>query len=383
MSDVGLGRASKPPRRGRFSLLAWRNRTVASRGFQSWASRNLLTRGVARREGEEIFDLVAGFLHSQVLAAIVELGVLREVLEAPCPIDELARRHGIPPDRMEVLVNAAIALGLFSRRRKGVMTTRKGAALLGVPGLEAMIGHHHTLYRDMADPVAFFRGETDPELARVWPYVFGPGAEIDPGRAQVYSDLMADSQSLVAEETLRAFKFDGLRHVMDVGGGTGAFLAALLDCYPEMRGTLFDLPQVVDGAGARLSSSGVADRVGIVPGSFRRDPLPMGAEAITLVRVCYDHEDETVAALLRACFDALPPGGRLIISEPMSGGDAPTRAGDAYFALYTLAMGTGRTRSAERHITNMRDAGFISVKSHSTHRPFVTGVVSAQKPERL
>ena len=61
-----------------------------------------------------------------------------------------------------------------------VVLTRRGAALLGVPGLEAMILHHRAFYRDLEDPVAFLRDGTETELAGFWPYVFGPGAEIDP-----------------------------------------------------------------------------------------------------------------------------------------------------------------------------------------------------------
>ncbi|NRA98929.1 MAG: methyltransferase [Rhodobacteraceae bacterium] len=376
---MGLDAPAPRPQRARFSFTAWRNRRVSSPAFQSWASRNPLTRGTARREGEEIFDLVAGFLHSQVLAAVIELGLLRDMLEVPQAVEELAQRHHVPVDRMVVLLQAATALGLLQRRRRGYVTSRKGAALLGVPGLDAMIAHHGTLYKDMADPVAFFRGETDPGLAKVWPYVFGPGAEIDPGRAQIYSDLMADSQALVAEETLRAVTFADSDVVMDVGGGTGVFVSAVAKANPDAEFILFDLAEVVAQAEDRLAKAGVGDRVRVAPGSFRTDTLPEGADSITLIRVCYDHADETVAALLTKIYDALPEGGRLVISEPMSGGTTPRRAGDAYFALYTLAMGTGRTRSPEQLRTLMRSAGFTQVKAHPTHRDFVTSVISGRK----
>ena len=95
----------------------------------------------------------------------------------------------------------------------------------------------------------------------------------------------------------------------------------------------------------------------IAAGSFRDDPLPRGADAISLVRVLYDHADDTVAALLGAVHDALPRGGRLIVSEPMSGGARPERAGDAYFALYCMAMRTGRVRSAAEIAGLLRQAG--------------------------
>lgn len=369
------------PDRGRVSFGRWRNRLLSSPGFQSWASRFPLTRRTARREGEAMFDLVAGFVHSQVLMALVELGVLDTLRDGPQPAPALALRHGLPAERMEILLQAGAALRLLARRRGGRFAlTRRGAALLGVPGLQGMIRHHRVLYRDLEDPVAFLRGETDPGLAAFWPYVFGPGAEIAPGDAQRYSDLMADSQALVAEETLRAVSFRDTRRLMDVGGGTGVFLAAVARAHPGLSGTLFDLPAVAEQATARFARDGLSDRLGVVPGSFRTDPLPGGADTISLVRVLYDHSDDTVTRLLAAVFAALPPGGRLVVSEPMSGGDRPDRATDTYFALYTLAMGTGRTRSADRICSMLAGAGFTAPRVHRTHRPFVTSVVSAVKP---
>jgi demethylspheroidene O-methyltransferase len=107
--------------------------------------------------------------------------------------------------------------------------------------------------------------------------------------------------------------------------------------------------------------------------------LPRGADAISLVRVLYDHADETVALLLRRVREALPPGGRVIVSEPMTGGARPSRPGDTYFALYTMAMGTGRTRSAEEIAALLTAAGFAEVVIRPTRRPFVTSVVEARQ----
>lgn len=378
MSDASL--PSKPigPKRPGFSR--WRNRLVASRGFQRWASRFPLTRGIAKREGEALFDLVAGFAHSQALHALVDLRVLHLLADGPMTVAEIGAIAQVPKPRMAVLLQAGAALGLLKRKRDGKFAlAQRGAALLGVPGLEAMILHHLVLYRDLSDPTAFFRGETDPDLARFWPYVFGAAGDVDPEVAERYSALMADSQGLVAEETLRHVSFKDTVHLLDVGGGSGAFLAAVAKENPKMRGTLFDLPEVAPSAGARFAEANLSDRIAVHPGSFRSDPLPQGADTISLVRVLYDHGDETVKALLAKVHDALPDGGRLVVSEPMSGGATPDKAGDAYFALYTLAMGTGTTRSAARISELLAEVGFASIQNPRTHRPFVTSVVTARR----
>ena len=375
MTDAAAGPAA-PSRRRRQPLAV---RLGLSPRFHAFCARMPGLRHLARAEGAALFDIVQGFVQSQALLALVELRVLHRLAEGPAPLAALAGLAGVPPERMAILARAGAGLGLMAERRGMWRLTVRGAAFLAVPGLEAMVRHHPVLYRDLADPVAFFRGETQPELAGFWPYVFGAGGAADPGLAQRYSDLMADSQGLVAADTLRLADFRGVAHLMDVGGGTGAFLAAVGAAHPGLRMTLFDLPAVVPGATARLAAAGLADRVTIHPGSFRDDPLPRGADAISLVRVLYDHADATVAALLRAVHDALPPGGRVVVSEPMSGGARPDPATDVYFSLYTLAMQTGRTRSGAEIARMLGDAGFADVQIRPGFRPFVTSVVTARR----
>lgn len=372
MTDSHMG-AGLPHRRGG---QAWAVRLAMQPWFHRLCARVPGLRGIARGEGEALFSVVSGFVQSQALLALVELRVLHRLAEGPLTTERLAQLCAVPPARMAVLAQAGAALRLLKRKRDGWHLTVRGAAFLTVPGLEAMVRHHPVLYRDLSDPVAFFRGETQPDLAAFWPYVFGAGGAADPALAARYSALMADSQGLVAEDTLRLVDFRGIGTLMDVGGGTGAFLAAVGRAHPGIRRRLFDLPAVVAGAGARLGPE-----VEIIPGSFRDDPLPAGADAISLVRVLYDHSDATVAALLAACFQALPPGGRLIVSEPMSGGDRPDPATDVYFTIYTLAMQTGRTRSGAEIAGMARAAGFFVAKPTRSLRPFVTSALVARRPD--
>jgi demethylspheroidene O-methyltransferase len=173
--------------------------------------------------------------------------------------------------------------------------------------------------------------------------------------------------------------FSKVRRLLDVGGGTGAFLTAVGQACNGPQLDLFDLPVVVGGATARFAKAGLRARCTIHPGSFRDDPLPQGADAISLIRVLYDHDDSTVARLLASVHAALPVGGRLVISEPMSGGAAPDPITDVYFAFYTLAMQTGRTRSMTEISGLLVAAGFENIKIHWGFRPYVTSVITAER----
>ncbi|MCF2871540.1 acetylserotonin O-methyltransferase [Octadecabacter sp. G9-8] len=353
---------------------------MASRKFQSWAARFPLTRRFVRQEGDALFDLMAGFCHSQILMALAELQIPEALLGGPVAVADIASQTNIPPERLQVLLQGGASIGVLKLRKGGVALTRRGAAFATVPGLSAMVRHHRAFYRDLEDPVAFFRGETTTELAEIWPYVFGDTSNIDSKTASAYSDLMAQSQALVAEDTLRMVDVSGIDTLMDVGGGTGAFLVAVGQVNPDVKLRLFDLPSVAPDAASRFAQAGLSDRTDTHLGSFREDTLPEGADAISLIRVLFDHSDDTVRALLGKVYDALPEGGRLIVSEPMSGGATPNKATDGYFALYTMAMRTGRTRSAAEIVKLVTEAGFGQVTSPKPLRAYVTSVVMAVKP---
>lgn len=377
MTDIGQSRPPGPINHLVDRVQKWGLNKIASPDFQRWAASFSLTRGFVRRDAAQLYDLVAGFVYSQTLLACIELGVLRAAQRGPISPDELAARHDIATARMETLCQAAAAVGLLVRQRCGTYRLgRLGAAALGVPGLEAMILHHKTFYRDLADPMALMRSESETELSRFWPYVLGQSGDPGPDVVSAYSELMAASQYLVAEETLDAVSLDGATGLTDIGGGTGVFLGHVARRYPSLDLHLFDLPGVINAAQGADGNPTIAKTAG----SFLTDALPVHGDAVSLIRVLYDHDDDTVSRLLARVSSALPPGGRIIVSEPMSGGDAPCRAGDAYFGFYTMAMTTGRPRSPAQHIQLLNAAGFTAARHHPTRRPFLTSVVSARKP---
>lgn len=378
MTDIGHPGHAGPLQRLWQRFHDWRVQKIASPAFQRWAAGFRLTRPFVRQDSARLYDLVAGFVYSQTLLACTELGLFETLRNGPMTVRALAARHGLPEARMVTLCQSAAAIGLLVSTPGGYRLGRLGAAALGVPGLADMIRHHKIFYRDLADPVALLKGKDQTELSQFWTYV--PGANTAGGteEAAEYSHLMATSQALVAEETLDAVSLAGIDRLMDVGGGTGVFLDHVAARYPVLDLTLFDLPPVIDAARLRLTGTG---RIALMSGSFIDDHLPRGADAISLVRVCYDHEDAVVTRLLRRVFDTLPPGGQIIISEPMSGGERPCRAGDAYFGFYTLAMTSGRPRSAARHSMFLKEAGFTGIRNCPTRRPFLTSVVVATKPD--
>ncbi len=360
-----------------------RDRLVADPAFRRWAARFPLTRPIARRRARALFDLCAGFVYSQVLAACVRLRVFDLLAEGPKTAQAVAAHAELTPEAAGRVLEAAAALGLAARRSGGRYGLGPlGAAMVGNPGLAAMVEHHALLYADLRDPVALLRGGDTAGrtgLAGYWPYA-GADAAAGLGAAEVagYSALMAASQPLVAEEVLGAYDLRRHRRLLDVGGGEGGFLCAAGAAAPGLELVLFDLPSVAERARARLDAAGLGARTTAVGGDFLADPLPGGADVASLVRVLHDHDDGGALALLRAVRRALPPGGTLLLAEPMSGTPGAEPVGEAYFGFYLLAMGRGRPRTPAEIGELLRRAGYAEIRARRTRTPLLTSVLTAR-----
>ncbi|MET7245756.1 methyltransferase [Methylobacterium sp. EM32] len=362
--------------------LAWRHRLIASPRFQRFAAAFPPTRGIARRNARTLFDLCAGFVYAQVLAASLRLDLFRILADGPLAPEDLARRLDLPPDRALCLLRAAASLGLLTHLRDGRFALGDlGAALLGNPSVAAMVAHHAMLYDDLRDPVALLRGTGGPtRLSGYWAYAgTDDPAGIDEDAVAPYGALMGASQALVARDILEAYPLGPHAHLLDVGGGEAAFAIEAARSAPSLRVTLFDLPPVAARAGRRFAAEGLAERATASGGSFH-DGLPPGADVVSLVRVVHDHDDGPALSLLKAARAALPPRGTLLLAEPMAGTPGAEPVGDAYFGFYLLAMGSGRPRKAAELTAMLEAAGFARVREHRTRRPMLVRLLVATAP---
>ena len=368
------------------------DRWMTSDALYRWSVANPLTRWVVRSRARKVFDLMAGFVYSQVLLACVRLRILETVAERPRTLEELAQATQLPVAGLQRLLQSALALQLLETRSRG----RYGLGPLGAPvaghaGIRAMVEHHAVLYQDMQDPVAMLGAQGNAgEMAQYWPYALDDAekaaAAADALQAEKYarySNLMSASQPFVVDEILASYRFDAHARVLDVGGGQGTFLSRLAKHAPHLDLTLFDLPEVATLARANFARQGLTERSSAVPGSFLKDALPQGADLVTLIRVAHDHPDADVRTVLAAIYAALPVGGTLLLAEPMAQepGDAPL--GDAYFHFYLLAMGAGRLRSASELMAMMGEAGFTHVEVVPNAMPLQTQILLGRKSKAL
>ncbi len=361
--------------------LAWRDRLIASDAFRRRAAAFPLTRPFARRRARQLFDLCAGFVYSQVLLACVRLDLFRLLAAGPLAMDALARRLELNDDATERLVRAAVSLELLEWRAGGrVGLGQLGAALVGNEALGAMVEHHALLYADLEDPVALLRGQAGTtRLSRYWPYAADRAREgVAQGHAADYSRLMSASQALIAEELLDAYPLRRHAHLLDVGGGEGRFTVAAARRHAHLRVHVFDLPAVAERAAAQFALHGLTARATATGGNFFTDPMPCGADVISLIRVLFDHDDASALAILRSVRVALAPGGSVLVAEPMAATRGALPMGDAYFGWYLMAMGKGRSRSAQELSGLLNAAGFAHTRVTAMRIPLQTGLIVAR-----
>jgi demethylspheroidene O-methyltransferase len=350
-----------------------------------WALSNPLSRWFMRRRTAQIFDLMSGFVYSQVLLSCVRLNLFAIVQLAPATLEELAARTQLPVAALQRLLLSAVALRLLEPRSR----CRFGLGPLGAPiaaheGIRAMVEHNSLLYRDMAEPTALLRDAWSGHMAAYWPYAHAGTPEqvkaADATDVARYSALMAASQTFVLEEVLNAFPFANYRCVLDVGSGKGRFVAELAARQPQLQFQVFDLPQVLALARQNHASLGVTASIAYHPGSFFHDALPTGADLVTLIRVAHDHPDDSVRTILRKIHAALPVGGTLVLAEPMAHEPGEDQTGDAYFHFYLLAMGAGRLRTATELSRLLCECGFVHVEPVPNSMPIHTRILIARKP---
>jgi orsellinic acid C2-O-methyltransferase len=190
----------------------------------------------------------------------------------------------------------------------------------------------------------------------------------DTEAALLFNRAMVDLTRPVAAAIASAVGWSGISLLVDVGGGYGELIAAILSEYPSMRGILFDLAHATAAAGSRLTAAGVECRCSLVTGSFF-DAVPTRADAYLLKSVLHDWDDEPAAEIVRNCRRAMAPHAKLFIIEriaPERLSDSPRDQGIARSDLNML-VGTGgreRTQMQYRELlgnAELRIASFLAV----------------------
>ena len=306
-----------------------------------------------------LLEMIQGAWLTQAICVAATLGIPETLRDGPLTADEVARRVGADPDATYRVLRALASNGVLRLRRGRFGLTRVGHALRSdhhgsMAPMAALVSspEHWQHWGSLLHSVR--TGGTAVEKLRgttIFEYL-----DANPGYAATFNDAMTGVSAVAIEVAVPLYDFADRKLIVDVGGGHGALLAAVLARAPRARGVLFDLPSVVDGAGALLDEAGVSERCALQGGSFF-DAVPAGADAYLMKTVIHDWNDEQSSKILRNVRTAIAPEGKLLLMELVLPQGAPPHPG-MLLDLEMLVHAGGRERTAAEYADLLSRAGF-------------------------
>ncbi|WP_204802046.1 methyltransferase [Mycobacterium riyadhense] len=320
-----------------------------------------------------MMEMIMDAWAAQAISAAAELGVADALAKGPLSLGELATAVDADADALSRLLRALIARGIFRQRRDGrhdltpLADRLRRDAEVSVAGMARWVGsrqqREHWSY--LTDAVRTGRPVV-PEL-RGKP-AFDYLAD-EPELAEIFNQAMTSTSELSIAPVITAYDFSSYRTIVDVAGGHGRLLAAILTATPAARGVLFDLPQVVAGAPKVFREHDVADRVRIEEGSFFDEDLPDGGDAYVLKNIIHDWPDDDAVRILRNVRTAAGAGKKVLLVEfviPPHDRESPGKWVD----LEMLVVVAGRERTAAEYGRLLKRAGFDMTRVVETASPY-------------
>src|SRR5262245_35561838 len=315
-----------------------------------------------------LFQMVTGYYISRALYVAAKLGIADLLQHGARPYDELARQTGTHAPSLYRLLRLLASAGVFAEQEKGHFALTP----IGVYLQTEVPGSLHAIALQFAGPW-HQQGWSD-LLHRVqtggiaFDHLFGMGLfpylAHHPDEAAIFDAAMTAFSTQTASAVVAAYDFSPFRTIVDVGGGHGTLLTAILQATPAARGILFDLPHVVEGAKEQIEAAGLAERCAVVGGDFFA-AVPSGGDAYILSVVIHDWDDERSLTILKNCHRAMNKNGRLLLAElvlPARIDQSPTSQIIVGSDVNMLVLAGGRERTEAEFRVLFEAGGFQLTK---------------------
>lgn len=307
---------------------------------------------------DRILKIIYDFQLAHCANVAAHLDIAEKLYERPRSVEELAAQTGTHAPSLYRVLRVLAAEGLFEEREDRVFAfTPDAAAIHGdTEGsvkyyLQAILGEHahafgNLLYSTQTGKTAFDHYYN----MDVWAYYAQ-----QPERAANFNKAMAGLTQYYAREAVKAYDFHGYDTIVDVGGGNGALLFAILEAAKEARGVIFDASFVIPHTERLIAESPYRDRCSAVAGNFF-ESVPEGKDMYLLKYILHDWTDEDGVKILSNCARAMRPGSKVLVLEAVIPAGNDFHAGK-YTDVTMLACTRGRERSAPDFKSMLREAG--------------------------
>ena len=318
-----------------------------------------------------MLQLITGFWVSRAIYVVAKLGLADLVKDGPKTTEELARLTGAHATSLYRVLRALASVGVFIDVGRGrfAHTSLSETLRSDVPGsLRAMamveLGQEHfpawgnLMHSVKTGEIAF----DNLFKQNVWEYYAQ-----NPEDASNFNEAMKGLTEMVNVSVLWAYDFSGVNKLVDVAGGTGGLISAVLNAHPRMRGVLFDLPHVIAEAGPSLEAAGVRDRCETATGDFF-ESLPEGGDAYVMKWIIHDWNDERSTAILKNIRRVMNENGKLLLIETVvPEGNGPDLS--KFLDLNMMVMTGGCERTEAEFSSLLAAAGFKLTRVIRTASP--------------
>jgi DNA-binding HxlR family transcriptional regulator len=318
----------------------------------------------------EVLQMITGYWKTQCIGVAAELGIADALAEGPSRSNELAKKLKAHPRNLFRLLRALCVMGIVAADADEVFSlTPLGESLRkGVPNSMREMALMHAAPAHWGGwsrlRVSVKKGKTGFEDA------FGQSLfdyyASHPKESACFDGAMMNLVLRSANALVGAYDFSQVSTAVDVGGGEGFLLSTLLQSYPQMTGTLLDLPAVAKKAARRIAAEGLAARLRVEAGSFLKS-VPAGADVYLLKSVLHDWDDKRCTTILKAIHKAMKPSSTLIVAEvllPMS----PATPSGSYLADLNLMVmfPGGAERTGAEYSALLQGCGFELTEQRPT-----------------
>jgi predicted O-methyltransferase YrrM len=323
----------------------------------------------------EFERMLRGYMHSRALLTALELDTFTAVGHDSSTAAEAARRMDTNPRATEMLLNALVALGLLGKSDGRFHLNELSGRYLaeGSPEDErAGLMHYVNLWH---------RWSTLTECVRTGTRSDAPGSrrERDSRRTESFIAAMHWMAAETALPVVAALDLKGVRRMLDLGGGSGAFAIAFAQAYPDLKVTVFDLPDVIQLTKGYVAEAGLSDRIDTRPGDMTTDDLGSGHDVVFVSSICHMFGPEQNVSLFERIFDSLQGGGRIAVRDFILSDDKTSPPFGALFALNMLVnTAKGASYSRAEYVGWLEQAGFRSPRLIDI--PGNAAVIVATKP---
>jgi hypothetical protein len=307
-----------------------------------------------------VLDTMHAAFLARALHVVAELGVADLLAGGPRSCTDLASKLNVQPVPLHQVLRTVASIGLLRTEDdhatgpdQRYSLTESGRSLQdGHPSAtrDLILTMQGTTVRNcmavLSERIA--TGRTGPWIA--YGMTFFDYLAQHPDEAESFNRMMIATGAAEPPAVASAYDFSWAHDIVDVGGGIGTFLLAVLDEYPHLGGVVFDLPEVVEHARRRIAEAGVAHRCYVTAGNFL-ESVPPGADAYLLSRVLHDWDDDLCVHILRTCAEAMTDRSRLLIVEKvLPDNDEPHLGKMLDLVMVTLTSGRERTAAEYRNL---------------------------------